>query len=295
MINKPEEKEPMREPLTVLKFIKEKEEMEKTNKNEGEMSMDSIFTDLGEREQVDVGSEDSGDLKDRENAIKAAFEETLLEEPDIEDKLRSLSDSLEVVNSLGFGEGGNIVVDKESKERKLIPTSQIVGYRVKNVGTEPIKYKTEEWKKGNNGSYESTVVEKEVKPGEQVDLTRQYMTMLCAKPEISLTLANGKVIRGSRAKSASTLKEELESYYFRFDRDEKGKLKQINDEGVKINVGNKVKGAWVVKDEFVETFGYLNNADKKTNGGNKKKEQFTKQDMEANYITKRLQEAGMGV
>ena len=63
----------------------------------------------------------------------------------------------------------------------------------------------------------------------------------------------------------------------------------------KINVGNKVKGAWVVKDEFVETFGYLNNADKKTNGGNKKNEQFTKQDMEANYIAKRLQEAGMGV
>lgn len=139
-------------------------------------------------------------------------------------------------------------------------------------------------------------MEKEVKPGEQVDLTRQYMTMLCAKPEISLTLANGKVIRGSRAKSASTLKEELESYYFRFDRDEKGKLKQINDEGVKINVGNKVKGAWVVKDEFVETFGYLNNGSKrKTNGGTKKKDQFTKQDMEANYIAKRLQEAGMGV
>jgi len=205
-----------------------------------------------------------------------------------------LSDSVQVENSLGFGDKGNIIVDKTKEERTLIETSQIVGYRVKNIGSQPIKYQTEEWKLGEDGLYESTKVEKELAPGGVADLTRKYMTIFCARPEISFTLANGKIIKGSGAKTAKTLDSELESYYFRFNKDENGVQKQINDDDVKINVGKKVGDKWVVKPKFVSTFGYLNNpATDKKGDRRSSKEKYTRQDMEANLINKLIEEAGL--
>ena len=121
----------------------------------------------------------------------------------------------------------------------------------------------------------------ELKPGEYVDLTRKYMTIFCARPEISFILSNGKIVRGYKGKSAETVDEELERYYFRFTRDKNGVLKKINDSNVKIEIADKIDGDWVVKDEFVKTFGFLNEG----TGRNKaEKTDYSTQTIEAHFV-----------
>lgn len=276
----------------IIKLTKE----ENTMKNTEIKGMDDLFEDLENtmKDGFDTEQTSEQDKKERAKVMKMEFEDALLADPEMSNKLRSLSDSVQVENSLGFGDKGNIIVDKTKEERTLIETSQIVGYRVKNIGSQPIKYQTEEWKLGEDGLYESTKVEKELAPGGVVDLTRKYMTIFCARPEISFTLANGKIIKGSGAKTAKTFDSELESYYFRFNKDENGVQKQINDDDVKLNVGKKVGDEWVVKSKFVSTFGYLNNPAPDNKGERRSsKEKYTRQDMEANLINKLIEEAGL--
>ncbi len=269
--------------------IFEKVQSSTATKEENEMT--NIFTNMSD----EAVEKEIKDKKDKVAAMKEAYRETLLVDSNYLNKRNSLSESLEVVNSLCFGNSGNIVVDKSKKsERELVATSQIVGYSVKNTGKQDIIYQTEDWKQDENGEYIGTKVEKTLKPGKLTAVTRQYMTMMCARPEISFSLANGKIIRGSGATSAKSVKEILESYYFRFNKDENGVTKQINDEGIKINISEKVDGKWIVKKEYVETFGYLNNELKeREKDGKGGKEKYNSQELEANYINKLIEEAGL--
>lgn len=264
-------------------------------------NMNNIFTTLNEGAAVapvETAGATNNQKKEKVEVMKAALKETVLSDPQFQDKLRSLSESVEVVNSLGFGDTGNIIVDKSKKTdgRELAVTSQIVGYRVKNIGATPIKYQIEVWAQGEDGKFVPTKTEKTLAAGAIADLTRQYMTMLCAMPEISFQLANGKIIKGSGSKGDKGIKAELESYYFRFDKDENGEKKQINDDTVKLNVGEKgADGKWIVKADFVEVFGFLNNPKEGGKGGRTKGEgsKFTAQDLAANYVNRLISEAGL--
>src|SRR5690606_14306068 len=142
----------------------------------------------------------------------------------------------------------------------LITTSQIVGYRLQNIGNTPIKYLTEEFVKNEEGTYVGTRVEKVAKRGETFDLSRKYMTIFCSQPEISFQLSNGKIVRGSGNGSDGDIDRELEAYYLTFN----DKSIKVNSDDVKINIAKKIKQGdqtkWVVKPEFEATFGYLNNA-----------------------------------
>ena len=234
--------------------------------------------------------------KQKLEAMKQSLKETIHEDPTFLDRMHTLSKSLEVVNSLGFGDNGNIIVDKSKstdENRALTTTSVIVGYRVRNIGDQPIPYKTEVWTRDEAGKYVAQKVEKHIAPGATADLTRQYMTMLCAQPEISFQLANGKVIRGSGNKaSRGDIKAELEAYYFSFD---KSLNLQINTDEVKLNVGVKgADGKWTVKPDFAETFGYLENTVEKA--GRARKEgapKFNASDLAANYVMKMLEDAAL--
>ena len=228
-------------------------------------------------------------------AMKASLRQTMHEDPSYAKRLHSLSDKIEVVNSLGFGDSGNIVVDRAKStkdERALTTTSVIVGYRVRNIGDTPITYQTEVYTQNAEGKFVGEKVEKVIAPGATADLTRQYMTMLCAIPEISFTLANGKVIRGSGKSSAKgDVKAELEAYYFSFD---KNLGRQINADEVKLNVGEKVGDKWQVKAEFVEAFGYLNNAPERTRGARKADgPKITSSDLAANFVMQMLKDSAL--
>ncbi len=235
-------------------------------------------------------------LKEMSKLLK----ETINQDPTFTSKVRSLSDSIAVVKTLGYGEGGNIIVDEATKhlpkdQRKLVSTSQIVGYRVANIGQTPIKYLTEEFTKNAEGVYEGARVEKVLEPGGQVDFTRKYMTIFTAQPEISFQLSNGKIVRGSGTVKPGDVDGELEAHYFVFN----DKTVKVNSDTMKINVaapkkdkeGNK---KWVVKPEFEKVFGYLNNAKAsgKRGRGPSAGSKFTTQDMAANYINRLLQESG---
>lgn len=264
--------------------------------------MDNLFTNLNEGVVTPVETVEATPVvsskKERIEVMRAAIKETLIQDPEFKSKVRSLSNSIEVVNTLGFGDSGNIVVDKANtttEGRALAVTSQIIGYRVRNIGTEPIKYQTEVWSQGEDGKYVASKAEKTLAPSETADLTRQYMTIFTAQPEISFQLANGKIIKGSGSRGDKSIKAELESHYFRFDKAEDGTKKQVNDDTIKLNVGKKVDGdKWVVKEEFVETFGFLNNPKETTKGGRTSPtKEFNAQDIAANYVNKLISEAGL--
>lgn len=248
--------------------------------------MDQVFNTDQNTAPVEASAVESQEKKAKLQAMKAALKETVQTTPDFAKKLRRLSSSIRVVNTLGAGKGGNIVVDKSAGEgRPLKPTSQIVGYKIQNVGTESIEYTTEEYTKDETGKWVGNVVQRTLAPNETIDLTRQYMTMFCAQPEISFTLANGKIVNSSK-KNAKSMKEELAAYYFSFNKDENGNSLQVNDDEVKLAVDDE---NGVVKPEYEKVFGYINNP-KEGRAARAKGTKFTTQDLAANYINKMLQE-----
>jgi hypothetical protein len=152
------------------------------------------FQNLDEQ-QVNGAVETDSKKKEKNEKLKAMsalLRDTVNQDPTFATKVRSLSDKLAVVNTLGYGENGNIIVDEATKnlpkdQRKLVTTSQIVGYRVQNIGDAPVKYLTEEFTKDAEGVFVGARVEKTAKPGEFIDLTRKYMTIFCSQPEISFS------------------------------------------------------------------------------------------------------------
>lgn len=251
--------------------------------------MDQIFG-ATEVAPVEATAVESAEKKQKVTAMKQALKETVSQDAQFGEKLRRLSGSLMVVNTLGAGKDGNIIVDKNSKAegRQLKATSQIVGYVVKNIGSEAMEYVTEVWAQDETGKYVPSQVTKTLNPGETACLTRQFMTMFCAKPEISFTLANGKIVSSSK-KNAKTFKEELAAFYFSFNKSEDGTKIQVNDDEVKLAVDDE-NGK--VKPEYVETFGYLNNP-KEGRQARQKGQKFTTQDLAANYINKMLESQGI--
>lgn len=251
--------------------------------------MDAIF---GQEATAPVAAEavDTAARKEKVAAMKASLKETVQTSPDFASKLRRLSNSIKVVNTLGYGKGGNIVVDKKESvnTRVLKPTSAICGYKLENIGTEVIEYTTEVFTQDETGKFVGQVVKKQWNPGETINLTRQYTTMLCSMPEISFTLANGKIVSSSK-KNPKSLKEELAAYYFAFNKSEDGTTPQVNDDEVKLSVDD---ADGKVKPEYVETFGYLNNP-KEGRAARTKGAKYTTQDLAANYIYKLLEEQGI--
>lgn len=253
--------------------------------------MENLNDVFGTEPQAPAGADDK---KKKIQDMKASLKETLATEgANFTNKLHSLSNSIKVVNTLGYGNGGNIVVDKAAStadNRVLKPTSAICGYRLQNIGTEAIPYTTEEFAPDATGKYVGTVVNKSWAPGQTIDLTRTYTTMLCSIPEISFTLANGKIVASSRKagkKGNANIKDELASYYFSFNKDGDDAV-QVNDDSIKLRVDEDGK----VKPEFVATFGYLNNP-KEGRGHKAGGPKFTTQDLAANYVQKMLKEQGM--
>jgi len=255
--------------------------------------MDGVFGTTEGTAPVEATAVEKQEHKQKVAAMKAALKETVQTDPDFYAKLHRLSNSFRVINTLGAGRGDNIVVDKEAiteeNKRPLRPASKTVGYKLQNIGEESVEYTTEEYTKDETGKWVGTVVNRVIAPGETICLTRQYMTMFCAQPEISFTLENGKIIGTSSKKQAKSLKEELSNHYFRFSKDENGATIQVNDDEVKLAVDDE---NGVVKPEYEKVFGFLNNP-KETKTSRVKGQKFTTQDMIANYIHKMIQGNGI--
>lgn len=227
------------------------------------------------------------DKSKQNKEMKEKFQESCATDPDFIKKIGAMSDSLKVVHSLGYGVGGNLIQNKTaSGERKLEQVPTIVGYEVQNIGSEPITYTTEEYVKDADGKYVGTVTTKVLAPQATAFLARQYMTMLLCATEYSFSIANGKMVQSSRKKDGKSLKAELESYYFTFNKEEG---LSVNDDSVKVSIDEDVNGVRVIKDAYLSTFGYLNNPkERKTKSASPK---VTKQAIAANYVKSLLSNA----
>lgn len=253
---------------------------------------------------IDKAEDDKAKKKNAKDArvreLTDALKKTKEIDPEFDDKRQSISKDIEVVNTLGFGSDGGLLYDGIQKDeetgkekRKVVPTSEIVGYRVVNNGEESIKYQTEVWTPNAEGIYEATAAEKVLAPGQFADLTRSAMTRFCSQPEISFTLNNGKIIKGS-SKPAASLKEQLESFYFKFDAGEDGVTPQVHDDTIKLAIASNETGDWVVTPEFEEAFGFLNNPTEKAEKRTRKsKSKYTSQDLHANLIHRMIEEQGL--
>lgn len=85
----------------------------------------------------------NNERKEKIQRMKEVLKENIASDPTFLSRMHTLSGAVKVVNSLGFGDSGNIIVDKSKStkdNRTLAVTSAIVGYRVQNIGSEPIKY-----------------------------------------------------------------------------------------------------------------------------------------------------------
>lgn len=251
------------------------------------MDMNAVFN-ATEATPVDTAAtaDDKAAKSAKVKQMKAALNETIQSDPDFSKKLRRLSNSIKVVNTLGFGTKGNIVRDKNAPvgkdgKRALKEASLTCGYVIENIGTEAIEYQTEEFAQNEEGKYVGTKVTRTIAPGEQVALTRMYMTIFCAQPEISFTLANGKIV-GSSKKNIKSVEDELSAYYFKFSEAEDGTTPNVNDDEIKLSVDD---ANGVVKPEYVKTFGYLNNPKEvKAKKATAKSAGLTTQDLVANYV-----------
>lgn len=259
--------------------------------------LDTPVVESAEGAEVATGAPSAGvstkKLAKRAKAEKmtSLLQETIKEDPSFTSKLMTLSESIVVENTLGFGSAGGLVLNKaagpkdkndEEHKRDLASTSKIVGYRIKNVGTQPIPYKTEVFAKNAEGEYVGTEVEKVLEAGGTADMTTKNLVLMTSAPEISMVLGNGKIIRGPA--NAHSINEELSAYYFTFNDGTK-----VHGDTVKLNVGKKVvmpdqTTKWVVKTDFEATFGYLNNEE--TSKKKVKKSDVNVQVLHANYVRK---------
>lgn len=216
-------------------------------------------------------------------AMKTALKETLASDPTFEEKVSALSDSIEMVHSLGYSGKKSLVLDKEAYEKNghvrneqtLIPVPSIVGYQFKNNSDQTIPYTTEVFTLNEaTGNYEGQVVEKSWAPGEVITLSRKYMAVNFSRVEFSFTLKNGVVVTAFRG--AKSVDEQLQNCYFKLAE---GTDYEINDDNVKIAIDVDK----VVKDEFKETFGYLMNTKTRASKGSTKSN-LTTQALTANYV-----------
>ena len=261
-----------------------------------------MANELDQFEQLDtavaaptVASDKKEEKKELARMYKEAMKETLEENPDYLAKRRSLTDSVKVVNTLGFGDSGNIIVAEGSSkdDRKLVPVAAIVGYKIQNIGTTAIPYTTEEYVKNEEGKWVGQKVRKTLEPGDTACITRKYATILFAQPEFNLKVENGKFIP-PKQKKTNDLEALLPGYYFSFnDRSIK-----VNSDSVKLQIGEQRKapnGAtkWFVKPEYEEVFGYLNNSGSGKRKSKKAGPNFDPQDYAANFLQKLINEAGL--
>lgn len=112
--------------------------------------------------------------------------------------LHKHSPSLALIANLGDPSDPDTLTTKDAdgKDDGVDAKPRIVGYRFKNVGTEPIAYMESplgaDWSKSNRMSHSESVEPSLIKPGETVDLTIFETSVLMATEEINMKAAGGE-------------------------------------------------------------------------------------------------------
>lgn len=227
-----------------------------------------------------LGFGDNGTLVDDTQqalaaAVAAGTVTVLPEDSEEKGSVDTVGDT--ITGTVKMGKSGKYELPLKAKEpvnkagkpnlyRKLRPMPENVGYIIHNVSQTPIEYTTQIYTQNDMGKYEGTEVKRSLMPGESVAIAREYLNKLALAPEFNLVFKNGSVIfkKASAADAGKSQAELLKKPYFQFSREEGADvnspdLKDRIDEIVEVN-GEKKS---VVRAEYAEVFGYLNNTPEK--------------------------------
>lgn len=267
-----------------------------TESNENPVNTGAVVTNVGDDRQSSEKKKTTSSEVVKQ--VKEELKEELKNDPGMAKALRSLSGSIEITRILGYGVNNNIIKNKEGKtkinektNKEFVireATSANVGVVIKNIGTEAIDVQTEVYQQNEAGVYVGTPTVVKLVPGQEMQLTRKYLTLLASKVEFSMNFANGKLVAG-HSDAKGDFDEYLSSFYFRYT----DPTMSVNDDNNKTAIDIDVEGRRVVTEQYVATFGYLNNA--KTSAKRPKADRtgLTSSDILAAYIRKISMEKGI--
>lgn len=241
---------------------------------------------------ADVASDRKAKKKELDEKIKEIVRDELAAQPGLVEILNTKSQDMEVVSVMATYIRANIKVDKSNPNApQNVRTSYKIGYKVKNVGTEPVQYMASNYVlDAATGQYVDQPYTATVAPGEEFIVDRKRMTELFSRPEYSFTLRNGHLQRSS-AGNLTSKDEILASYYFTFDA-ESGMY--VNDDSMNTLIDKEgPDGTPVVDDKYLPYFGFLMNAKApKERKKGAKKAKITAQQANALYIRHLLETQG---
>lgn len=215
--------------------------------------------------------------KNSDNAlVRTKLHEAMVAEvaadPTIMDRRNTLCKAIQVEGTLGFGNAGLIQTRAADKatgtKREVGATSAIVGYIIKNVSDKPIEVRTEVFTQDpNTKQYVGKETTVSLKPGASMPISRKWLTFLACQVEFGMKLANGTMVGSPKKLINATADQAFSSFHFKFSD---ASIK-VNDVKTDIHdvVTDNGETKYVVKKDYVSTFGYLMNETPKATGGRK--------------------------
>lgn len=238
-----------------------------------------------------------------EELMNQALEERKSSEADFAQRDSILSSSLKLVGTCGIAgqktdfingellwekdEQGNPILDengnpkpkmdkagkKQQHEKVKVPA--VVGYKVENIGQEPITVKTEKYAKNADGVYVGTVTDVVLKPGASMYLAHKWMVNLMSQVEVNSVMSNArmsfKAPKGGikeLPQDASANAELVKCMHIRFFGEG---APSVHADSVKEIIDKEVNGEYhIVDKKLLETFGYIENEGFKAGAYNKK-------------------------
>lgn len=163
---------------------------------------------------------------------------------------------------------------KKNVFRKIVTGPRVVGYMIQNTSNEPFTFESKKWVKDENGQYVGTPYEARLGGGETMAITKEDLFRIGTLEEVNNKLANG-IVANKNMNKYKTVEDAMANASFRFATNSEVTQNspeiQIMIQEVQNVNGVKTK---VTKPEYLETFGFLENApakkEKAVRGGARK-------------------------
>jgi hypothetical protein len=229
----------------------------------------------GAETEVKVETAKSNAAKYTKEAIQK-YEADVQADPTLGDRANAYSNSITIVNSLVYKDTGSLVQKeagkvlrnedgspmkiqgkdgklKTAKEGRQVETApKVVGYVIKNTGSDAITIQDVKYAKNEAGEYVATPYTLTLAPEDEAPLNKVQFALLGISPECSLKFANG-TLKVKQPKGTVT-SDYLEKCYFSFTG-----ATSVHDDDVVKHIADKTGDEWVIKPEYIAEFGYLLN------------------------------------
>ena len=230
------------------------DELEMNTEDVGEVSSMDSFEELntstdeaGEQGAI-TDIKETGAKKDEnsvEKQVALELREELINNPEFRELFKSRTQDLKVINTLGFSDkGGQVSVGYDSSQKNahgkdkhlLDQVSEIVGYKVRNEGDQPIKCASQKWVKDEaTGKFVPQPYELVINAGKEAIINKRDLVLITMQPEFSFNFANGMVVSKLKVEnvtSGMSIHDLAEMHHIRLNE----KTLNVHDDTFKINI-----------------------------------------------------------